>query len=78
MSHAEHDHNLFYWFFKHSDPEVPLLLWLNGGPGASSMFGLFGENGPLRVSRTGSGPDDLSLHAADGSWADSYSIVFVD
>lgn len=45
--------NLFYWLFKNtslpSDATTPLVLWLNGGPGASSMFGLFLENGPLRV-----------------------------
>ena len=50
---------MFYWFFRHRDPDVPLLLWLNGGPGASSMFGLFLENGPLRITKTGSGPDDF-------------------
>ena len=43
-------HNLFYWYFKHPDPDAPLLLWLNGGPGATSMFGLFLENGQ-RISR---------------------------
>jgi len=35
------------------------VLWINGGPGSSSMFGLFTENGPLRVKRNGAGADDF-------------------
>jgi carboxypeptidase C (cathepsin A) len=57
---------------------VPLVIWLNGGPGATSMFGLFVENGPLRVKRTGLGGDDFELYAANKSWSDDYHIIFID
>ena len=47
---AEQDHNLFYWFFRNTKlTNAPLVVWINGGPGSSSMFGLFLENGPLRI-----------------------------
>jgi carboxypeptidase C (cathepsin A) len=31
------------------NPNVPLIIWLQGGPGGSSQFGAFTENGPIRI-----------------------------
>ena len=31
------------------NPNIPLIIWLQGGPGGSSQFGAFTENGPIRI-----------------------------
>jgi len=33
------------------DQRVPLIIWLQGGPGSSSQFGAFTEIGPIRITK---------------------------
>ena len=43
------DIGLFYWFAGDEDyAKKPTILWSNGGPGSSSLWGFFIENGPYR------------------------------
>ncbi|CAN1328519.1 Serine carboxypeptidase 24 [Linum perenne] len=51
----EHGSALFYWLTEAaSNPSTkPLVLWLNGGPGCSSVaFGASEEIGPFRINKT--------------------------
>ncbi|CAN8013300.1 unnamed protein product, partial [Ixodes persulcatus] len=66
--------NLFFWFFPAMEnPETaPVMLWLQGGPGASSLFGLFVEHGPYLVSRRGR-PERRRV-----TWARRFSMLYVD
>ena len=50
---ASNNRNLFYWFTKASNASNDLVLWLNGGPGCSSVSGFFTENGPFVVKSDG-------------------------
>ncbi|KAL7626198.1 hypothetical protein AAE478_002968 [Parahypoxylon ruwenzoriense] len=68
------DKHLFYWFFEsRNDPKNdPVVLWLNGGPGCSSMMGLFMELGPSSVNKDG------TLKFNEYSWNNNASVIFID
>ena len=46
---------LHYWFAQAEGDasNKPVILWLNGGPGSSSILGFLQENGPLLMNATG-------------------------
>jgi vitellogenic carboxypeptidase-like protein len=49
------ENGLFYWLVaKHADDTAaPTILWTNGGPGSTSFWGFFTENGPYSVNTDG-------------------------
>ncbi|PGH03143.1 hypothetical protein AJ80_08738 [Polytolypa hystricis UAMH7299] len=70
----ENDKHLFYWFFEsRNDPENdPVVLWLNGGPGCSSLTGLFLELGPASIDR------NIKVVHNPYSWNSNASVIFLD
>ena len=55
-SAAEEDTQLFYWFAQSKQADWakrPVVLWLNGGPGSSSLCGMLMEQGPVLLDKDG-------------------------
>ncbi|KAM3714378.1 hypothetical protein ACB098_01G329700 [Castanea mollissima] len=72
----QHGRALFYWLTEATSfPEKkPLVLWLNGGPGASSVaYGASEEIGPFRINSTGS-----SLYLNEYSWNREANLLFLE
>ncbi|GME26731.1 carboxypeptidase s1 [Neofusicoccum parvum] len=67
--------NMWFWFFEaRSNPTTaPLAAWFNGGPGCSSMIGLFQENGPCHFV---DGATEPSLN--EYSWNSYANMLYID
>ncbi|RHX96495.1 hypothetical protein DYB36_013646 [Aphanomyces astaci] len=53
---------------------VPLVIWLSGGPGCSSLVGMLFENGPCIVGEDS--PATISLNV--NSWTQAAHMVYID
>jgi len=85
---TQSDKHLFFWMFekrsnslipgseakkqdKHRD--IPLVVWLTGGPGCSSSLALLSENGPCSVNE-----DGASTKVNPYSWTESAHVLWLD
>ncbi|KAJ6640942.1 Vitellogenic carboxypeptidase [Pseudolycoriella hygida] len=71
---STYNSNLFFWYFpaKNNAANAPVVLWLQGGPGGSSLYGLFMENGPVFVNQYG------RLEKRKVSWHEDHHMVYID
>ncbi|XP_072159700.1 vitellogenic carboxypeptidase-like [Bemisia tabaci] len=70
-----HGAHLFFWMFKSTERNweaAPVIIWLQGGPGGTSLFGLFEEIGPFYVNSS------LHLTRREYSWCKKYNLLFID
>ncbi|KAG0696239.1 Alpha/Beta hydrolase protein [Suillus ampliporus] len=67
--------SMWFWFFesRNSPETAPFTLWLNGGPGCSSMIGLFEEHGPCTVNA-----DLNSTTLNPYSWNNLSNMIYID
>ncbi|KAK9455859.1 Alpha/Beta hydrolase protein [Dipodascopsis uninucleata] len=70
----EHHGNMFFWLVEneHIADKPRTVIWLNGGPGCSSMDGALMELGPFKVTEGG------NLKLNEGRWNQFTNILFVD
>ncbi|KAH7936213.1 hypothetical protein HPB52_020087 [Rhipicephalus sanguineus] len=66
---------LHYWFVEsqRSPSDDPVLLWMNGGPGCSSLIGLSMELGPFRID-----PSGMKVTLNPFSWNKVANIIFLE
>lgn len=61
------------FFESRNDPKNdPVVLWLNGGPGCSSLTGLFFELGPSSID------ENIKVVHNDYAWNANASVIFLD
>ncbi|CAK0871127.1 unnamed protein product, partial [Prorocentrum cordatum] len=68
--------SLFYWYFvpPSRNSSAPLVLFLQGGPGAPSMFSVLWEMGPVTLD----GRASLLRRPSAETWASEFPLLFVD
>ncbi|KYK58766.1 hypothetical protein DCS_05784 [Drechmeria coniospora] len=73
---SEHPTNIFFYFVQAREKSDSLTIWLNGGPGASSMYGFFTGAGPCEVVEAGL--DRYETVAREWGWDRASNMLFID
>ncbi|EWZ88022.1 Carboxypeptidase S1 A [Fusarium oxysporum] len=68
--------NLFFWFVEARERTDSLTIWLNGGPGSSSLYGFFTGNGPCEVVEKGL--NEYETLVREWGWDRASNMLFID
>uniref|UniRef100_A0A146L0Q8 Venom serine carboxypeptidase n=1 Tax=Lygus hesperus TaxID=30085 RepID=A0A146L0Q8_LYGHE len=70
----KYDSNMFFWFFptETGQKDAPVILWLQGGQGVSSLVGTFMENGPFRLL------DGPTAIRNTYYWSENLNVLYID
>ena len=71
--------NMFFWFFPaEEDPEnAPVVIWLQGGPGGSSMFGALKLHGPI-ITTVDENNNLNGVTKNPYSWGRKHNMLYID
>ncbi|KAM7266036.1 hypothetical protein ACFE04_003719 [Oxalis oulophora] len=75
-----HGRKLFYYFVEseRNPSKDPVVLWLNGGPGCSSLDGFVYEHGPFNFEAAKVKASLPTLHLNPYSWSKVSNILYLD
>lgn len=73
------DSNMFFWFIPATDVDpltAPVVIWLQGGPGGSSLFGMLELHGPYQsvYDENGNTVAESNPHA----WSKKANVIYID
>ncbi|XP_073977709.1 venom serine carboxypeptidase-like [Rhodnius prolixus] len=70
----EYNSNMYFWFFpaEIDSDSAPVVLWLQGGPGTPSLFGLFEQHGPFYLTKT------LQIKPREFHWTKTMNVIYID
>lgn len=74
-----HGTEIFFWFVvsQNAPKTDPVVLWMNGGPGASSVaYGFWTEHGPFRLADDGAGGYAPELY--EYSWNKRANVLYIE
>ena len=72
---------LFYWYVPNlnKNASAPVIVWLQGDQGFSSLWGFFAEGlGPYSLEEASDGSWSINYNVNSSSWVYPFNVLFID